>query len=80
MVPERISLKRSFATAAHFWSISFSGGFKLFSSESTTWARISTGSEMAAAIKSSVFRSISFQAFNLIFPLVPLTLNRAKIS
>lgn len=49
--PDRISFRRLWATAAHFLSISDSGGFGLRRSESTTIARSSTGKDSASLIR-----------------------------
>ena len=53
--PERSSEIRFLAIAAHFLSMSESGGLRLLRMESTTIALSSIGSEIASAIKSFVF-------------------------
>jgi len=57
-LPERSSERRRLATAAHLRSMSNAGGFRLLRMESTTIALSSTGSEIASAIKSFVFKLV----------------------
>ncbi len=57
--PDRSSAIRRFAIAAHFLSMSESGGFRLLRMESTTIALSSTGSEIASSIKSFVFNLVN---------------------